>query len=1374
MATFGEETKTATATTPSAAYEAGGAGGKFRKKPFRRAQATPYDRPPTSLRNPSWLSKLVVDPASKLINAGARRFFGSLFHKALPPPPALPAISALQLPETQQDSRNVHQASGPNSHDGVLNHEIQKRVDAANNVEGSAFSELEQLLKQKTFSRYEIDRLTELLHSKAADSPHEDSGNGIGVSKSASDASKGLLGDNKPERVVPHGVASSSMISKKIHDDDVASPAELAKTYMGSRQSQVSPSVLSYRSQTVREVVPFVSQSPTSSFTKRPRVTDNGFATPKSLGRSALYNMARTPYSRLRPTDFHKGGSSTHNYLNAGPSSSTLEHEDMYGSKQLSLKRRSSVLDGDDLGSIGPIRRIRQKSNLSYNNYSNNSGSSLHTRGTGAISAVAKNHQLSTRTLEKNKDTATPSTSRFIVPTKSSETAAKILEVINKLSPREKASESKRTAMKDHKFPTQLTKDMLHGQALRSLEPLDSSRLLQTAQIMAATDSQAKPIIPDGDNSTLPKLRSVEENQPEKYVDTLSHVARSNMTFSERDVTVDADLVCPMPIVPSPPQEKRAFKMNAFEDSYEMNDDQVSSGFASNPFLEGNAKQEMAHSNSKSDSPEAQFQHKTASLPEHNTPHGVSSKKIHEENPRNDTAGIGCTDFSTSADVHTAKPKNAFGTATEGSNLTLHGSELEILSSPNNYTSDATSMSSKLPGGDKSLKIGINGKLDSSYVASTSTIATNSLFATPSNNLSNGKVFSSVLAANDSESNAITSVSDQTAPSMSASAATNVATTSSVFGFVGSSVLSATTFSASTSCNTENPDLKAISDKVENGGSGIENLKSSTSFSGMSGATNTNNIFGTDTSAKLSITAQPQGSFFSSGGDSVASAKFLPGSGDSSSAPQTISSQFGSPKPSEGFGNPAGVNTSFSSFTSIAPADSKPFGSGPTAAESNKVVPNSISSSIFAFGNTSNGVTCSTPSFGVSSVSTAPETLSGTIPPSSSNPASTTSSHGSGTVVSTSSTTAPAMFSFSASSVSPSTTAGVFSFGGNSTPSFPSTTTPPTVFGFGGSSAASSSTSSTPGIFSFGSSSAVSSSGTTAPTVFSFGSSSTPSSSSNTTQAVFSFGGNSAASSSNSTPALFGFGGGSGSSSSSSTTTTTSSVFGLGGNSGAFSSGSSASPGGVFSFAATSANNPTSTGTFNFGATSPSAASFGSSPSSISFTTFGASSSTFSTPKTVPSLFGSSPASAASGSLPVFGFGAASSATPSQSVFGNSTPSFTASPNDQMTMEDTMAEDHLQSGSTPAPVSVFGQPPSNSPVPISPFVFGTPNPSPNPFQFGGLQNQGAPTQNPPPFQASGSLEFNGGGGSFSLGSSGPSDKSGRRIVKVNRSKNRKK
>jgi len=79
-------------------YEDSGAGtgGKFRKRPFRRAQTTPYDRPATALR-PSqaaaekngWLSKL-VDPASKLITYGAHKLFSSVFRKRLLPPPHPP------------------------------------------------------------------------------------------------------------------------------------------------------------------------------------------------------------------------------------------------------------------------------------------------------------------------------------------------------------------------------------------------------------------------------------------------------------------------------------------------------------------------------------------------------------------------------------------------------------------------------------------------------------------------------------------------------------------------------------------------------------------------------------------------------------------------------------------------------------------------------------------------------------------------------------------------------------------------------------------------------------------------------------------------------------------------------------------------------------------------------------------------------------------------------------------------------------------------------------------------------------------------------------------------------------------------------------
>lgn len=70
----------------------GGAGGKATRNQFRRSRATPYDRPPTARRNPSLLSKLVVDPIKNLASSAAHRFFASVTGKRLTPPapPPLP------------------------------------------------------------------------------------------------------------------------------------------------------------------------------------------------------------------------------------------------------------------------------------------------------------------------------------------------------------------------------------------------------------------------------------------------------------------------------------------------------------------------------------------------------------------------------------------------------------------------------------------------------------------------------------------------------------------------------------------------------------------------------------------------------------------------------------------------------------------------------------------------------------------------------------------------------------------------------------------------------------------------------------------------------------------------------------------------------------------------------------------------------------------------------------------------------------------------------------------------------------------------------------------------------------------------------------
>lgn len=80
---------------------------------------------------------------------------------------------------------------------------------------------------------------------------------------------------------------------------------------MGSRPSEVTPSMLGLRGQAGREDsvflnrTPFPQKSPTMSLVTKPsgqRPLENGFVTPRSRGRSAVYSMARTPYSRPQST----------------------------------------------------------------------------------------------------------------------------------------------------------------------------------------------------------------------------------------------------------------------------------------------------------------------------------------------------------------------------------------------------------------------------------------------------------------------------------------------------------------------------------------------------------------------------------------------------------------------------------------------------------------------------------------------------------------------------------------------------------------------------------------------------------------------------------------------------------------------------------------------------------------------------------------------------------------------------------------------------------------------------------------------------------------------------------------------------------------
>ncbi|XP_022022613.1 nuclear pore complex protein NUP1 [Helianthus annuus] len=357
----------------TAPYQTTGAGGKLRKKPTRRS--IPYDRPLTALKNSnSSLLKKLVDPASRLVYDGARRLF-EVFRKHLPP-------LSLQRPlGINEEPHNTPKD--------------ERRSDSlANTAAATGISELEQMLQEETFSRSEIQRLTSLLHSRTTESP----------SDSLEKAARGNF----------HAAISTPIVASKVIKE-ISSPAELTKSYMGSRSKLIQ-----------RTPITPAAQKAANSL----RDLENGFMTPRSRGRSAMYTMARTPYTRS-PIFSQKGIRSDYVH-DAASTSSRLGHEG-----KMALKRNSSVLD-DVIGSGGPLRRIRQKANVSSQ------------RDKKELGCTVFQQDGSSQNLVLYKETEPKVSGYASVPAKSTQTANKILQHLEKPSPKEK---NKTEAIVSRKFP---------------------------------------------------------------------------------------------------------------------------------------------------------------------------------------------------------------------------------------------------------------------------------------------------------------------------------------------------------------------------------------------------------------------------------------------------------------------------------------------------------------------------------------------------------------------------------------------------------------------------------------------------------------------------------------------------------------------------------------------------------------------------------------------------------------------------------------------------------------------------------------------------------------------------------------------------------
>ncbi|KAH9761767.1 nucleoporin-like protein [Citrus sinensis] len=373
-----------------------GAGGKLMKQSSRKPPATPYARPQQQSR---WLSKL-VDPAYRLITGGATRILPSFFSNYKSHQHSLPAPTDQQLEDHHEildaeeeecaedgagvnhgESRSTDVAGPSSTADRSKNgfdfdgSKQDKRENAADN---DRLSEIEQLLEGKSFSRDEIHRLIEIIHSRAVDLPEQEKK--LLSTNAKGDAERPMVALENPRKSIeekqedlsktPWGT-STTPLQSSMQDKVGASPIDIAKAYMGTRTSELglgSKSLLSKDERispngnefALKPYFPSPSHKPSTCWPGAMLQDQRDYLTPHSeRGRYGLHNFPRTPYSRTIFSKSKSGLTQLQGDSNKGLNTSTPLQQSqtpIYGQ----LKSSRNALDNGQ-GSAGPIRRTRHK-----------------------------------------------------------------------------------------------------------------------------------------------------------------------------------------------------------------------------------------------------------------------------------------------------------------------------------------------------------------------------------------------------------------------------------------------------------------------------------------------------------------------------------------------------------------------------------------------------------------------------------------------------------------------------------------------------------------------------------------------------------------------------------------------------------------------------------------------------------------------------------------------------------------------------------------------------------------------------------------------------------------------------------------------------
>lgn len=503
-------------------YGGGGAGGKLRTSRFARRSSTPYDRPQTGRHAPAavraaaaaadsrrsgntWFSR-IVDPASRLITQSAAKWFSSVFKKNHP---AL-SSAADDVEEVQEDSlQEVPEEAIENAK--VIGQD-QKATPVSKQRSEPEFTEVEQLLKNKTFSREEFNRLTELLQSRIVDRSSglkdfeeqnreelhggAEPSNAVNAEAQRWREERQKAREEKQDSVWHNGLfanAPTPAVHRNLPDEAGSSPADIAKAFMGVRPYRASSLALQskpFRDENTPSKLNGLSLVPkTEGWLVGNGQAEDKFKTPQTARmRSRIQNISRTPYARnvyqQAPSERIGNGFP----ISTPVSQWTPIQSPITGGRQV-LKRRSSVLD-DDFSSGLPIRRTRHKPIfVTQSRNPDPSGSTsnqlipfLSPRNDGertVLESVKKRTEFEKQNAFYSREATTKELCAGpCIPPQSSETARKILEHLDRMvpSPKEISAEAQLAIARD-KSPSQLTVSMLNGPARRSTESIDATSL---------------------------------------------------------------------------------------------------------------------------------------------------------------------------------------------------------------------------------------------------------------------------------------------------------------------------------------------------------------------------------------------------------------------------------------------------------------------------------------------------------------------------------------------------------------------------------------------------------------------------------------------------------------------------------------------------------------------------------------------------------------------------------------------------------------------------------------------------------------------------------------------------------------------------------